>query len=85
MHQRIDRGGIAEVDDVCLRRNPRLAGLRGHALGALGVAVDDDDIGAGCGERDRVAPPMPEAPPVTTAIRSASGPGTRLPRRADDD
>ena len=38
----------------------------GFALGR--VAVDDDDVGALGGEAPAVASPMPEAPPVTSAV-----------------
>ena len=49
----------------------------GDLVAGVGLAADDDDLGAGLREAARDRSPSPRVPPVTTATRSEgrSGPG----------
>ena len=60
--RRVDRG---LVGDVGLAEHA--ADLARDGLPALGVHVEDRDLGAGAASIRAVASPRPEAPPVTTA------------------
>ena len=75
LHQRIDRGGVTQVDDVRRGVRPDLLDLRCHPLGTLRVAVDDDQPRAGAGERDRGG--SPDARPAAGHDRDPIGEWSR--------